>query len=73
MEFFAAIHVPEKFGLRPGFIGNFGQPPKKGGIIQPGMVEASSNPPDAPVRLAGGHVFVAKGSEGDDAGTSSVL
>jgi hypothetical protein len=22
MEFFVAIHVPEKFGLRPGFIGN---------------------------------------------------
>jgi len=25
MELFAAIHVPEKFGIRPVFIGDFNQ------------------------------------------------
>jgi hypothetical protein len=29
MQFLVAIHVPENFGSRLGFIGNFGRSPKK--------------------------------------------
>jgi hypothetical protein len=43
MERFAAIHVPEKFGIRPIFIGDFDLPSRKRQIIQSAVVEAASS------------------------------
>jgi hypothetical protein len=43
MTFFAAIHVPEKIGSPPAFIGNFGLPSKKHQIIQSAVEEAASS------------------------------
>jgi hypothetical protein len=40
---FAAIHVPEKFGIHPIFIGDFDLPPRKRQIIQSAVVEAASS------------------------------
>jgi hypothetical protein len=43
MERFAAIHVPEKFGIHPIFIGDFDLPSRKRQIIQSAVVEAASS------------------------------
>jgi predicted outer membrane repeat protein len=41
MEFFAAIHVPEIFGSRPAFIGDFGLPSKNASNRSAAVVEAA--------------------------------